>query len=128
MNQIEEQKALIEFLESALQEARNSSNTSPEKLGLIQRKLDEARLDLSQFTPSAVRVETHPVLENPVRASVSVPEPGRPVKLHPEPSQPVGYSASAETKPVLKAPGCSVSFHTGSRLSGQSPPRIQPPH
>jgi protein TonB len=104
MNQIEEQKALIDFLESALQEARNSSNTSPEKLGLIQRKLDEARLDLSQFIPSAVRVETHPVLENAGRASVSVPEPGRPVKLHPEPSQPVGDSAPAETKSVLKSP------------------------
>ena len=58
MNQIEEQKDLIKFLESALQEAGSNSNTSPEKLGMIQRKLEEARQNLSNLNPGAAQVGT----------------------------------------------------------------------
>ncbi|MFN8007189.1 MAG: energy transducer TonB [Terriglobia bacterium] len=64
MNPVEEQKALIEFLESALQEASKSPNTSPEKLGMIRRKLEEARLDLSRLSQtSSVAVATEPLPE-----------------------------------------------------------------
>jgi protein TonB len=104
MNQIEEQKALVEFLESALQEARNNSNTSPDKLGMIQRKLDEARIDLSKLPPSAVPAKTLSVLETPVQAVASEPALRRPVNLHLEAGEPVGRSTSIETGQVHKVP------------------------
>ena len=92
MNQIEEQEALIEFLEAALQEARHNSNTNPEKLGMIERKLEEARLDLSELSHVAVAVETPPVLDVPVPASVSGPVVILQSTLHPESSHSVDHS------------------------------------
>ena len=99
MNQIEEQKDLIKFLESALQEAGSNSNTSPEKLGMIQRKLEEARQNLYNLSPGAAQTGPARVVDAPVQPFVFTPSVGPQAKW-----QSAGRSAAVETEPMPEVP------------------------
>src|SRR3990172_10253405 len=110
MNQIEEQKALIEFLEAALQEAGDNSNTSPEKLGMIQRELEEARLNLSKLNQAVDTVEAKAVIDVPVPTTVSLPEIGHQRTIQPESGHPIDHSM-----PIL-IPDLNLQLQLESRL------------
>ena len=45
MNQIDEQKGLIEYLEAALTAARKHLASDPEKISRVERELAEARAE-----------------------------------------------------------------------------------
>ncbi len=55
MNQIEEQKGLVEYLEAALAEARKQLAADPLKIGRIERELSEARSDYDRLTMKGPR-------------------------------------------------------------------------
>ncbi|MCI0620616.1 MAG: energy transducer TonB [Acidobacteria bacterium] len=61
MNQIEEQKGLIEYLEAALAAARKHLAADPEKISRIERELFEARAEFDHLSERPVP----PVIETP---------------------------------------------------------------
>ena len=99
MNQIEEQKDLIKFLESALQEAGSNSNTSSEKLGMLQRKLEEARQNLYNLSPSPAQAGPARALQTPVQPIVVASGVGAQATW-----QPVSRSAAVEIEPIPEVP------------------------
>jgi len=52
MNQIDEQKGLIEYLEAALEAARKHLASDPEKISRIERELGEARAEFERLSPT----------------------------------------------------------------------------
>ena len=59
MNQIEEQKSLVEYLEAALNEARTSSASSPAKVSRIEEEIKEAREEYERlFNGMSVSAES----------------------------------------------------------------------
>ena len=50
MNQIDEQKSLIEYLEAALTAARKHLASDPEKISRIERELAEARVEFERLS------------------------------------------------------------------------------
>ncbi len=82
MNQIEEQKGLIEFLESALEEAKKTAPTNTRQLGDIERELGQARSEYEKLAgrstpqledPELFRlVHSHPIEESELNLNVEL--------------------------------------------------------
>jgi periplasmic protein TonB len=56
MNQIEEQKSLVEYLETALEEAKNHSAADPKRISQIEQELSEAHLEYERLVQGAAPV------------------------------------------------------------------------
>jgi periplasmic protein TonB len=80
MNQIDEQKSLIEYLEAALAAARKHLASDPEKISRIERELAEARVEFESLSHSPAQPVT--VAPNVLNRELSRPAPARDFQLN----------------------------------------------
>ena len=80
MNQIDEQKSLIEYLEAALTAARKHLASDPEKISRIERELAEARVEFEGLTHKPVPPIT--AAPNLLNREISRPAPARDFQLN----------------------------------------------
>src|SRR5262245_11298167 len=80
MNQIDEQKGLIEYLEAALIAARKHLSSDPQKIAKLERELSEARAEFERLSPNAV--PSVPVTPSALNRAV----PSAPSSLNREPA------------------------------------------
>ena len=68
MNQIDEQKSLVEYLEAALTAARKHLASDPEKISRIERELAEARVEFERLSRTSAQptAEATKVLSRPI--------------------------------------------------------------
>jgi|GEM_PF-576307 periplasmic protein TonB len=88
MNQIEEQKSLVEYLETALEEARNHSTGDPKRIGQIEQELSEAHLEYERLVKgtASVPVDRTSPLDREISRLASPTVPFEPnFQLHIEP-------------------------------------------
>lgn len=71
MNQIDEQKSLIEYLEAALTAARKHLASDPEKIGRLECELAEARTEFDRL--SRTMAPAIPATPNPLNREISRP-------------------------------------------------------
>src|SRR6478735_6492381 len=80
MNQIDEQKGLVEYLEAALTAARKHLASDPEKITKLERELSEARAEFERLSPKPSQsILTTPNLLN---REISRPAPERDFELN----------------------------------------------
>ena len=87
MNQIDEQKSLIEYLETALTAARKHLASDPEKIARIERELAEARVEFEGLThkPAAPIAATPNLLNREIHRPVPEREFQLSLQLQSEP-------------------------------------------
>ncbi len=90
MNQIEEQKSLVEYLEAALNEARTRSAASPEKINRIEQEIKEARAEYERLFKGTSRT-----------AELSRPDVNRPA-LEPYQGPQFDFDLQVKFEPRLK--------------------------
>ena len=80
MNQIDEQKSLIEYLEAALTAARKHLASDPEKISRIECELAEARVEFERLSHKPA--QSIPATPNLLNREISRPAPARDFELN----------------------------------------------
>jgi TonB family protein len=80
MNQIDEQKSLIEYLEAALTAARKHLASDPEKISRIECELAEARVEFARLSHNPA--QSIPTTPNLLNHEISRPAPARDFELN----------------------------------------------